>query len=77
MISLKELKGSYLHNHTMYSNLRLLDAINKPEMLVKRAFELGAKGIAITEHECLSSHVKALNAYKDLIDFARNYYERF
>lgn len=68
MISLKELTGSYLHNHTMYSNLRLLDSINKPDLLIEKAYELGAKGVAITEHECLSSHVKALLFYKDFIE---------
>lgn len=59
--------GSYLHNHSMYSNIRLLDSINKPEQLLKRAYELGAKGFAITEHECLSSHVKFILAYKELL----------
>lgn len=47
------------HNHTMYSNIRLLDCINRPEDLIKKAFELGMCGIAITDHECLSAHVKA------------------
>ena len=47
-----------VHAHTEYSNLRLLDCINKPEGLIKRAIELGLSGISITDHECLSSHVK-------------------
>lgn len=61
-------RGSYLHNHTHYSNLRLIDAISKPDTLIRRAHELGAKGVAITEHECLSSHVKAYKAYKKLCE---------
>lgn len=56
-----------LHNHTMYSNLRLKDSIIKPKQLILRAFELGFKGIAITEHECLSSHVDCQIAYEQLI----------
>ena len=47
------------HNHTMYSNLRLIDSINKPEDLIDKAIELGLSGIAITDHECLSAHVEA------------------
>ena len=40
------------------SNLRLLDCINRPKDLINRAIELGLKGIAITDHECLSGHIK-------------------
>ena len=45
------------HTHTEYSNIRLLDCINKPKDLISKAIELGLAGIAITDHECLSSHV--------------------
>ena len=48
-----------IHNHTMYSNLRLIDAINKPDDLINKAIELGLSGIAITDHECLSAHIEA------------------
>jgi len=41
------------HSHTHYSNLRLVDAINKPKDLINRAIKLGLSGIAITDHECL------------------------
>lgn len=44
------------------SNIRLLDCINRPKDLVNRAIELGLSGIAITDHECLSSHME-LNLY--------------
>ena len=44
-----------VHSHTMYSNLRLLDCINRPTSLINRAIEIGLSGIAITEHESLSS----------------------
>lgn len=60
-------KMAYLHNHTHYSNIRLIDAIIKPEQLIDYTYELGASGVAITEHECLSSHVKALKYYKDFL----------
>ena len=45
------------HNHTEYSNLRLLDCINKPENLIDKAIEMGLSGIAITDHEALCSHM--------------------
>ncbi len=45
-----------VHSHTMYSNIRLLDSINRPKKLIDRAIELGLSGIAITDHECLSAH---------------------
>ena len=52
-----------IHSHTHYSNLRLLDCINRPKDLVNRAISLGLSGIAITDHECLSSHME-LNLYQ-------------
>ena len=54
-----------IHNHTHYSNLRLLDCIIKPSDLIDRAFELGLRGVAITDHESLSAHVKAAQHFKD------------
>ena len=53
-----------VHSHTEYSNLRLLDCINKPKNLINRAIELGLCGIAITDHEVLSSHAQ-INIYQD------------
>ena len=56
--------GTYfnIHNHTMYSNIRLLDCINRPTNLIDKAIELGLSGIAITDHECLSAHME-VNQY--------------
>ena len=53
-----------LHNHTEYSNLRLLDCINKVEDIIQYAYDIGLKGMAITDHEALSAHIKALRFYK-------------
>ena len=50
------------HNHTHYSNIRLLDCIIKPKDLIDRAIELGLSGIAITDHECLGSWIE-VNQY--------------
>ncbi len=47
-----------MHSHTHYSNLRLLDSINTPKKLIEYAHEIGLKGICITDHEALGSHVE-------------------
>lgn len=46
------------HNHTHYSNLRLLDSTNRPRNLVERAIELNLAGIGFTDHESLGAHVE-------------------
>ena len=53
------------HNHTDASNIRLLDSINKVKTLIDTAVEKGLKGIAITDHECLSNHVEAIKYVKE------------
>lgn len=49
-----------LHNHTCASNQRLVDSINVIEDLIQYAFDLGLYGVALTEHETVNSHIKAL-----------------
>ena len=53
------------HNHSDSSNMRLRDAINKVEDILDYSLELGLPGIAITDHEVLSSHVKATRYIED------------
>ncbi len=57
-----------LHNHTDYSNAScgFSDSINKLEHLVDRAKECGIKGVAITDHDCVSNHVKIVQKQKEL-----------
>ena len=43
-----------VHSHSEFSNIRLLDCINKIPALIDRAVEIGLSGIALTDHECLS-----------------------
>ena len=57
-----------IHNHTMYSNIRLLDCINRPTALIDKAIELGLSGIAITDHECLSAHMEVNQYAKKIKD---------
>jgi len=51
------------HNHTEDSNFRLKDCIIRAEDLVNRAIELGYKGVCVTDHESLSSHIRILQRY--------------
>ena len=55
-----------VHNHTYYSNIRLLDSINRPKSLINKAIELGMSGIAITDHECLSAHMEVNQYAKEI-----------
>ena len=48
------------------SNLRMLDCIIKENELIDYAIELGLSGIAITDHESVSSYIKALNYMRNL-----------
>lgn len=56
------MKRFEVHSHTHYSNLRLLDCINRPKDLINRAIELGLSGITITDHEALCGHME-INQY--------------
>lgn len=47
------------HSHSEFSNIRLLDCINKIPALIDRAIEIGLSGVALTDHECLSGAPQA------------------
>lgn len=57
-----------LHAHAEFSNLRLIDSNIKLEGLIQSAYEKGLKGIAITDHESLSGHVRAIKKAKEYKD---------
>ena len=42
----------------------MLDSTNKIEDLINRAVEIGLKGLAITDHEVLSGHIRAIKYVK-------------
>lgn len=54
-----------LHNHTDYSNFRLKDSTNRVVDLINYTHQLGHKGVAITEHECITSSLPAIKYYLD------------
>lgn len=54
------------HCHDDYSNIRLKDAICTYKQLIDYAIQLGHKGIAITNHECISDAIQIIK-YRDKI----------
>ncbi|PHA03043.1 DNA-dependent DNA polymerase [Bacillus pseudomycoides] len=57
------------HNHTdRGSNIRLLDTTNTVSSLLETAVNLGYKGLAITDHESLSSHLNAIREVRKMKD---------
>ncbi|MGL6184736.1 MAG: PHP domain-containing protein [Clostridium chrysemydis] len=49
---------THLHNHSEYSNIRLLDSINKIQDMILYVSSLGQKALALTDHESLSGHIE-------------------
>lgn len=66
MSDLKNIARFDTHSHSEYSNIRLIDSINKIPDMLKTANKLGMKGIVLTDHECLSGHLKWLQAEDSL-----------
>ena len=55
-----------LHNHTDYSNETLRDCINKVNSLIDTAIDLDHECVAITDHETISSYIKAEKYYNKI-----------
>ena len=55
-----------LHAHCEYSNLRLPDSNIKINKLINHAHKIGLSGVAITDHECISGHIKAIQEAKKI-----------
>lgn len=65
-----------LHVHTDYSNIRMLDCINQIPLLFDRVRELNMIGVAITDHETLSGHIKAIQELQKRREKYKNQYEK-
>ena len=57
-----------IHNHSEFSNIKVIDSINRTPELIDYAWELGLSGLAITEHDCLSGVIKTIEAYRKKLD---------
>ena len=65
-MNLNKIRRMDVHSHSEYSNLRLIDSINRPRDMILTAYQLGMSGIILTDHESVSGHVKWLNEERDL-----------
>lgn len=65
-----------LHTHTDYSNIRMLDCINQIPLLFDRVRELNMTGVAITDHETLSGHIKAIQELQKRREKYKSQYEK-
>lgn len=54
------------HCHSEYSNIRLIDSINKLKNIILTANKKGYSGVCLTDHEALCGHVKFLQYEKEL-----------
>lgn len=66
MININNLMRIDTHNHSHYSNFRLIDAISKPRDMILTAHKLGLKGLALTDHETVAGHIEWLQLEKEL-----------
>ena len=55
-----------IHNHSVFSNLRLRDAVNDPKAIIQEAIKKDLSGIVLSDHETLSGTVKFWEAFKKL-----------
>lgn len=55
-----------LHDHLDTSNFRLLDCTISVKELIQTAADMGKKGVAITDHETVAAHVKAIQTTRQL-----------
>ena len=65
-VNLTQIQRLETHTHSYYSNIRLLDSINRPKDMILTAYQLGLAGIVLTDHECLCGAVDWLNLEKEL-----------
>lgn len=63
-------KRSYFscHNHTEFSNLKIIDSTNRFDRMIDYAWDLGLSGIALTDHDCLSGTLRALKIYRKKLE---------
>ena len=52
------------HNHTEFSNIKIIDSINRADRLIDYAWDLGLSGLAFTDHDCVSGSIKFIETYR-------------
>lgn len=60
------MKKVAIHNHSTYSNFRVIDAITRTDELILTADKLGYSALALTDHETIAGSVQILKDLKRL-----------
>lgn len=60
------MKKVAIHNHSTFSNFRIIDSITRTEELLLTANKLGYKALALTDHETVAGSVQILRELRDL-----------
>ena len=55
-----------LHSHSDYSNRDIRDSIISLDKMFDTALQLNHKVLALTDHDCISGHIKALEKYQKI-----------
>jgi DNA polymerase-3 subunit alpha len=63
---LDKLLFAHLHTHSEYSNIRILDSINKIKDMILYVASIGQNALALSDHESLSGHVDFIKTVKTL-----------
>ena len=56
-----------LHAHSDFSNIKIIDSINRYSRSIDYAWELGLSSVAMTEHDCVSGSLKYIKAFRKKI----------
>jgi DNA polymerase-3 subunit alpha len=57
-----------IHNHTEFSNIKVIDSINRADRMIDYAWDLNMSGLVFTDHDCVSGALKFLKAYKKKLE---------
>ena len=57
-----------VHAHSEYSNIKVIDSINRYSHMMDYAWDIGLSGIACTEHDCISGAIKYIKTFKKKIN---------
>ena len=63
---MNKIKRDYasVHVHSEYSNVKVIDSINRYDRSINYAWDIGLSSVAMTEHDCLSGSIKYIKAFK-------------
>ena len=57
-----------IHNHSEFSNIKVIDSINRADRMIDYAWDLNMSGLVFTDHDCVSGALKFLKAYKKKLE---------